>query len=227
MTADYAALHPGYAPGTAVTAASGARWPSRSAARGWRPFTSQSNARGTSGTRPGKCWAISAGGVPTVSDARQTTTPPLWLNFCEREPRRALGGGLEEQMRAAGIQCDQARELRIAGHRAQPLIGPPLEAVAEKMRDRGSGQGVGDLAAAGPGQEQRGRNRSEGWCDDRDHPDRAQQALAPQMHEVAGRNDHCRRPDISNATPGPPTTRSRLKTPEIRLPASAGAMAKT
>ena len=48
---------------------------------GCRPFTSRSNARGTSGTRPGNRCAISGGGVPTVSDARQTTTPPLSLNF--------------------------------------------------------------------------------------------------------------------------------------------------
>src|SRR6202453_673549 len=48
---------------------------------GCRPFTSRSNARGTSGTRPGKRGAISAGGVPDVSGARQTTTPPVRLNF--------------------------------------------------------------------------------------------------------------------------------------------------
>src|SRR6185437_1108511 len=44
---------------------------------GWRPFTSQSKARGTSGTSPGKRLAISGGGVPAVSEARQTTTPPV------------------------------------------------------------------------------------------------------------------------------------------------------
>src|SRR6266702_6133641 len=48
---------------------------------GWRPFTSHSNARGTSGTMPGKRCAISGGGVPTVSEARQTTTPPVSLNL--------------------------------------------------------------------------------------------------------------------------------------------------
>ena len=48
---------------------------------GCRPSTSQSNARGTSGTRPGNRCAMSAGGVPTVSEARQTTTPPVSLNF--------------------------------------------------------------------------------------------------------------------------------------------------
>ena len=50
---------------------------------GWLPFTSRSNARGTSGTRPGNRWAMSAGGVPIVSDARHTTTPPVSLNFAE------------------------------------------------------------------------------------------------------------------------------------------------
>ena len=48
---------------------------------GCRPVTNHSNARGTSGTRPGNRCAISAGGVPDVSDARQTTTPPVSLNF--------------------------------------------------------------------------------------------------------------------------------------------------
>jgi len=41
---------------------------------GWRPFTIHSNTRGTSGTRPGNRSAISAGGVPDVSEARQITT---------------------------------------------------------------------------------------------------------------------------------------------------------
>src|SRR3981189_1338479 len=48
---------------------------------GWRPFTIHSNARGTSGTRPGKRCAMSGGGGPEVSEERQTTTPPVWLNF--------------------------------------------------------------------------------------------------------------------------------------------------
>ena len=48
---------------------------------GCRPFTSHSKARGTSGTRPGNRCAISGGGAPDVSEARQTTTPPVSLNF--------------------------------------------------------------------------------------------------------------------------------------------------
>ena len=54
---------------------------------GWRPFTSRSNARGTSGTRPGNRCAISGGGVPAVSEARQTTTPQetqICLPFIQR-----------------------------------------------------------------------------------------------------------------------------------------------
>ena len=66
---------------TRTTAPSAARWPSRSRNSGWRPFTIHSKARGTSGTRPGKRCAISGGGVPEVSEARQTTTPPVSLNF--------------------------------------------------------------------------------------------------------------------------------------------------
>ena len=34
--------------------------------------------------RAGKPLGISAGGVPAVSDARQTTTPPVSVNFCRR-----------------------------------------------------------------------------------------------------------------------------------------------
>ncbi len=84
---------------------------------GWRPFTSHSKARGTSGVRPGKRFAISGGGVPAVSEARQTTTPPVSANFCECQPGRALGRRVEEQMRPAAIERDQARELR---HRPRP-----------------------------------------------------------------------------------------------------------
>ena len=68
---------------------------------GCRPFTIHSNARGTSGTRPGNRCAISGGGVPEVSEARQTTTPPVSLNFADRQPRRPLRRGVEQQMRTA------------------------------------------------------------------------------------------------------------------------------
>ena len=47
----------------------------------WRPVTSHSKARGTSGTMPGKRARMSGGGVPAVSEARQTTTPPVSLNL--------------------------------------------------------------------------------------------------------------------------------------------------
>ena len=159
---------------------------------GCRPFTSHSNARGTSGTRPGNRCAISAGGVPAVSDARQTTTPPVSLNFAERQPRRALRRRVEKQMRTPAIQRDQARKLRIARHRAQPLVGAPLKTVAKEMRDRGRRQRRRDLAAAGPGQKQRRRDHRQRGRDDGGRPDRAQQALTPQMDQIAGRDD--RRP---------------------------------
>src|SRR5260370_374643 len=48
-----------------------------------RAATNHWSARGTSGSRPGNRSAISGGGVPTVSDARQTTTPPVSLNFAK------------------------------------------------------------------------------------------------------------------------------------------------
>ena len=46
-------------------------------------MTRRSNTRGISGTRPGNRFAMSSGGVPAVSDARQTTTPPSSLNFAD------------------------------------------------------------------------------------------------------------------------------------------------
>ena len=72
----------------------------------------------------------------TVSDARQTTTPPVSVEFRDRQPRRPFRRGVEQQMRTPGVHRDEARQLRIAGHRAQPLVGAPLKTVAEEMRDR-------------------------------------------------------------------------------------------
>ena len=162
--------------------------PTRSS--GCRPFTIHSNARGTSGTRPGKRCAISAGGVPEVSEARQTTTPPVSLNFASDSHGVRSGVASSNRCGRPCIQRDEARELRIAGHRAQPLVGAPLKTVAEEMRDRARRQRGRHFGAAGPGQEQRGRDGRESRRCDRRGPDRAQQPLAPQIDQIAGRDDH-------------------------------------
>ena len=84
---------------------------------GWRPLTYHSNARGTSGTRPGKRFAMSGGGVPTVSDARQTTTPPVSANFAELSHGVRSRRGIEQQMRTPPVERDQRRNRGVAGHR--------------------------------------------------------------------------------------------------------------
>ena len=125
---------------------------------GCRPFTSRSNARGTSGTRPGNRWAISAGGVPIVSDARQTTTPPVSLKprnsatACAPAPRRE--------------RWDARRPMRsvASAHRQPPPAaggGPPLKTVAKNSRSQ-------SRAATSPPRrwrstaEKRGRSRERG-----------------------------------------------------------------
>ena len=189
---------------------------------GWRPLTSRSNARGTSGTRPGKRCAISGGGVPDGVGRAPDHDAAGLVEFRRRQPRRPLRRRVEKQMRPPGIQRDQARQLRIAGHRAQRLVGAPLETVAEEMRDRRRGQRGRHLGAAGPGQEQRGRDHQRA---------RARRSPPPRPSAgCAGAADRTRSPvatiaaspDISSATPAPPTTRSRSNRPAIRLPASAG-----
>ena len=58
------------------------------------------------------------------------------VEFRDRQPRRSFRRGVEQQMRAPFVHRDETRKLRIAGHRAQPLIGSPFEIVAEETRDR-------------------------------------------------------------------------------------------
>ena len=132
---------------------------------GWRPFTSHSKARGTSGTRPGKRLAMSAGGVPAVSDARQTTMPPVSLNFAGVSHGVRCGAASSSRC-GRPDERDQARELRIAGDRAQRLVGAPLKTVAEKARDRARRQRGRHLGGAGPGQEQRDADRRQRGRDD-------------------------------------------------------------
>ena len=158
---------------------------------GCRPFTSHSNARGTSGTRPGNRCAISAGGVPTVSEARQTTTPPVWLNFASVSHGVRSGVGVEKQMRT---RRHPARSGSQAARRRSPprsrwlvrrsKLSPKKRAIAV------AGSDVATSPLAGPGQKNRRRNDRERGRDDGGRPDRAQHALTPQLDQIAGRDDH-------------------------------------
>ena len=76
----------------------------------------------------------------------------------------------ESRWGRAGVERDQGRKLRVAGHRPQRLVGSPLETVAEEIRDRPRRQRRRHLAAAGPGQKQRGREHRERGRDDRRPP---------------------------------------------------------
>ena len=93
-------------------------------------------------------------------------------------------------MRAPAAHCDETRQLRIAGHGAQPLVGSALKVVAEETRDRFGRQRGRHFVVPGPGQEQARRNRRQGRRDNGPCPHRSQQALVPQMKQIAGRHDH-------------------------------------
>ena len=120
------------------TAPSAARWPSRSAtAAGGRSPAIRTRAALPA---PGRETAARsrAAACLTVSEARQTTTPPVSLNFASDSHGVRSGVASSNRCGRPAGQRDQARQLRIAGHRAQPLVGAPLETVAEEMRDGAS-----------------------------------------------------------------------------------------
>ena len=137
---------------------------------GCRPVTNHSKARGTSGTRPGKRCAISGGGVPAVSEARQTTTPPVWLNFARFSHGVRCGAASRKRCGRPASSADQGGKLRIARDRPQRLVGAALEIVAEEIRDRPCRQRRRHLAAAGPGHKDRGREHRERGRNERPQP---------------------------------------------------------
>ena len=184
---------------------------------GWRPLTIQSNARGTSGTRPGKRCAISGGGVPEVSEARQTTMPPVSMNFA------VVSHGVR-----SGVRRAADADGRYPSRSGSPVADrrPPRAAAGwcgaqncrrRNARSRAAGSEVGTSAL--PVQ---GNNSVVAIAT------KAGAAIAAAQTE---RNTRWRRrwirspvatitasPDISSATPAPPTTLSRLNRPAIRLP---------
>ena len=175
---------------TRTTAPSAARWPSRSAAAaaGRSPASRRRAALPAPG--PEIAARSRAAACPAVSDARQTTTPPVSLNFAGVSHGVRSGAASSSRCGRPASERDQARKLGIAGHRAQPLVGAPLETVAEKRAIALAGNDVATSALPVQGRnsvvaEHRQRRRH-----DRGRPDRTQHALTPQMDEITGRDDH-------------------------------------
>ena len=134
---------------------------------------------------------MSGGGVPAVSEARQTTTPPVSLNLACVDPRRALRAWHREQMRPAGVQRDQARKLR---YRRRPRAGddwcgaqscrrksPRSRAPASRSRSRRRRSRAGTARRA---RRQRRARRSAAAQTVRSI------RCAAQCDEIAGRDDH-------------------------------------
>ena len=93
-------------------------------------------------------------------------------------------------MRPPAVERDHARQLRVAGHRPQPLVGAALETVAEETRDRRR-RGARSTTSLAPVQ---GRNSvvamtASAGADDGGGPDRAQHLLTPQMDQIACGDD--------------------------------------
>ena len=144
-----------------LTAPSAARWPSRSATAA----AGRSRATRTRAALPAPGRETAARYRPaaclTVSDARQTTTPPVSLNFA------SVSHGVRSGV-ASSNRCGRpaSSAIRLAScvspvTAAQRLVGAPLKAVAEETRDRGRRQRRRHFGAAGPGQKQRGRDHRE------------------------------------------------------------------
>jgi len=110
---------------------------------GWRPFTSHSKARGTSGTMPGKRCAISGGGVPADVHVGYLVREGLDHWRQEGEPARARlpYGDPALQKRFAGTAIGQWANAVVVlergsvlwaekGARAQSDSTPPAAEVA-------------------------------------------------------------------------------------------------
>jgi len=185
---------------------------------------------GTSRHQAGKIVArLSAGRAwPTVSDARQTTTPPVFLEFRQAQPRAGpFRCSVEQQMRTPGHPARSGlASCGVAGHRAQAFGWCAARKLSPKKMRRSAvaGKAVATSVLHGPRQNQ----RRQGLPPARGATTAAaqtgtQQTLMPQMNEIAGFATITASPDIKSAMPGPPTTRSRLNNPEIRLCRQRGA----
>ena len=192
---------------------------------GCRPVTSHSNARGTSGTRPGKRLSDlgrrGAGGVGGAPDHNAAGLVEFRL---ASSTACAAGVRVEKQMgprrvaaRSGLASCASPATASAGGwcaaqncrRRNSRSPAPAARSRSRRCRSRAGTSVVANTA-------ERGR-------DDRRPPTPSATA--------AGAGDATRSPvatitaspDISSATPAPPTTRSRSNRPEIRLPDSAGA----
>ena len=138
----------------------------------------------------------------TVSEARQTTTPPVSLNFATDS--HGVRSGV-----ASSNRCGRPRliAMKLAS------CGSPVTARSRWLVRRSklspkkcaiafAGSEVGTSAAAGPGQKNRGCDRDEGGRGERRGPDRAQQRA-----DAAGRSDR-RSPRPRQA---PTSARQRLR----------------
>jgi uracil-DNA glycosylase len=192
---------------------------------GCRPVTSQSNARGTSGTRPGKRCASSAGGAPDVSEARHTTTPPDSLNFagvshgvrcgvatsnrCGRPPASEIS------VASCGSPVTARRRWLVRRSKLSPkkraISRPGIEVATSALPAQGRKAVVAATATAGAITANAQTERNSRW---------RRSGIKSPLATIAAS------PDIMRAIPAPPATRSRLNRPESRIPASAGAMAK-
>jgi len=152
---------------------------------GCLPFTSHSKARGTSGTA-GKPLRQFGGGVPAVSDARQTTTPPVSLNLATDSHGVRCGvasssrcGRLEFHRDQAWPAADRRSTARSRWLVRRSKLSSKKFPIAAAGIDIDSSallvQGRNSVAADGPPAPALATGR----------PRRAQQALASQIEQIA------------------------------------------
>ena len=92
-------------------------------------------------------------------------------------------------MRTPRAHRDETRQLRIAGHGAQPLIGSPFEIVAKKRQSL-SPAARSALRQCRSTAEQRVAITARAGAASAAAARVAQHALTPQVEQIAGRHDH-------------------------------------
>ena len=157
---------------------------------GWRPLTSHSNARGTSGTRPGKRCAMSGGGVPDGVGGAPDHDAAGLVEFRRRQPRRPLRRRIEQQMRTRRYP---ARSGPPAADRRRPRAAAGWCAAQNcrrrNARSRAAGSDVGTSALPVHGRNSVAAIATSAGAAIGGGPDRAQHALTAQMNQIAGRDD--------------------------------------
>ncbi len=175
--------------GIGVTASSAARWPSRSAtAAGARSRTTRTPAALPAPGRETAARCPLAACRPCQT-ARQTTTPPVSLNFAKfshgvrsgAASRNRWGRPASSEIRVAS--CASPVTARSGWLVRRSKLSPKKFAIAVPGSDVATSplpvQGRKSVAAKYP----------ERRRDDRGRPDRAQQTLMPQLNDIAGRDD--------------------------------------